>query len=76
MDAAQPRPATRWLVCVDSPSYPNACWGFTVECDGRVTECAPIGRKSDGYCSWRSRDLVAYWRKRGATVTWQPHPIQ
>lgn len=52
-----------YLVRVDSGF---ACFGFDVV-DGIVTRCAPITRWALGE---PGRDVVAYWRKRGATVTW------
>lgn len=52
-----------YLVRVDSGF---ACFGLVVD-DGIVTRCAPITRWALGKAG---RDVVAYWRRRGASVTW------
>lgn len=56
----------RYLVRVDCPANPDAVFSFEVE-DGVVVEAAPICRWAVGK---RGREVVAYWRRRGATVTW------
>jgi hypothetical protein len=52
-----------YLVRVDSGF---ACFGFVVA-GGRVVRSAPITKWAIGRLG---RDVVAYWRNRGATVTW------
>jgi len=56
-----------YLVRVDLAANPSACFGVVVA-DGVVTAAAPITRWAIGRLG---RDIVAYWRRRGATVTWQ-----
>lgn len=53
-----------WLVRVETAWV---CFGFVVGPSGRVTEAAPIARWTIGK---PGREILAYWRHRGATVTW------
>ena len=64
-----------YLVRVDAVR-PNAVFGFDVV-DGVVANAAPIACWMNGK---RGKDMVGYWRKRGATVSWelvpQPEPVK
>ena len=53
-----------WLVRVEQR---HACFGFEVT-DGLVTRTAPIAKWTVGRSG---RDMVGYYRDRGARVTWQ-----
>lgn len=54
-----------WLVRVDNGF---AVFGLIVDDAGFVTEAAPIAKWSEGR---RGRDVVRYFRERGAKVTWR-----
>lgn len=56
--------ATAWVVTVDT-GWAN--FGFVVR-EGVVAECAPLTAWARGRSG---REVVAYWRGRGAEVTWQ-----
>jgi len=49
-----------------------ATFGFSVF-RGNVIQSAPIGRWMIGK---PGRDMVNYWRARGATVTWKPEAME
>jgi hypothetical protein len=58
-----------WLVYVDLPRNPSACFAFIVNAEGVVAEAAPIARWAIGK---RGRQVVIYYKGRQARVEIRP----